>query len=451
MPTIGFPSDFLFGVAASSYQIEGAWNEAGKGESIWDRFTHSPGHVAHGDTGDTACDHYHRFAEDVALMREMKVRAYRFSVSWPRVMPEGRGRLNSAGFDYYSRLVDALLGAGIKPVLNLFHWDLPQALQEIGGFANRDVTGWFADYAALVSARLGDRVKMWVTMNEPSVYALLGHAVGIHAPGVKDYLTYFKVAHHLNLAHGRAVVAIRDCARSPEVGTVLNLPAIHPRSNTEADRRAAQVMDGLWNRFHADPILLGRYPEDLMSRLAVLNLSLPAEDLPVIRRQLDFLGVNVYTRHFAFHDPNIPLLEAMIDEQFLPRGAAATAMGWEIYPPAIHETLLRVKNEWGDPVVYITENGAAFDDRLEGGIVNDPERIDFLKRYLAEVRAAMRDGVKVKGYFVWSLLDNFEWTHGYTKRFGLVYTDYPSLRRIPKASAFWYRELIERGSFTIDS
>jgi len=450
MPNIGFPSDFLFGVSTSSYQIEGAWNEAGKGESIWDRFAHTPGKISDGSTGDVACDHYHRFAEDVALMREMKVRAYRFSVSWPRVLPEGRGRPNPAGLDFYSRLVDALLDAGILPVLCLFHWDLPQALQEQGGFANRDVTGWFADYAALLAARLGDRVKMWVTMNEPSVYAMLGHATGMLAPGIKDYLTYFKVAHHLNLAHGRAVVAIRDSARAPEVGTVLSLPAIHPRSNTEEDRRAAQVMDGLWNRFHAEPILLGRYPEDLMDRLSALNLPMPAADLAAIRKPLDFLGVNVYTRHFAYHDKNVPLLEAMIDDQFLPRGAAATAMGWEIYPPAIYEMLKRVQTEWGDPVVYVTENGAAFDDVLDGGVVNDPARIDYLKRYLAEVRQAMREGVKVKGYFVWSLLDNFEWAYGFSKRFGLVFTDYPTQRRIPKASAFWYRELIERGSFALE-
>ena len=241
MTNIGFPSDFLFGVATSSYQIEGAWNEAGKGESIWDRFAHAPGNIADGHTGDVACDHYHRFAEDIALMREMKVRAYRFSVSWPRALPEGKGRVNPAGLDFYSRLVDALLDAGIKPVLNLFHWDLPQALQDIGGFANRDVTGWFSDYAALLASRLGDRVKMWVTMNEPSVFAMLGHAIGMHAPGVKDYLTYFKVAHHLNLAHGRAVVAIRDSASGVEVGAALSLPAIHPRTNTEEDRRAAQI------------------------------------------------------------------------------------------------------------------------------------------------------------------------------------------------------------------
>jgi beta-glucosidase len=447
MTNIGFPPDFLWGTSTASYQIEGAWNEDGKGESIWDRFAHTPGKIKTGETGDVACDHYRRFREDVNLMRELKLRAYRFSISWPRILPAGKGRVNQRGVDFYSRLVDALLDAGIKPVACLYHWDLPQALQDRGGWANPDVAGWFGDYAAAIAARLGDRVKMWVTMNEPGIFTTLGYATGLHAPGLKDPLVFLKAAHHVNLAHGAGVSALREEARGCEVGVVLQVPAIYPRSDSDADRAAARVMDGLMNRWYAEPMLLGRYPADIMARLQVLNLSMTDADLTKIHQPLDFVGLNIYSRLFAFHDPKVPLLEAMVDDTYRPPGARATAMGWEIYPPSIYESLLRFKTEWGDPVVYVTENGAAFEDRLEGGVVNDPARIDYFRGYLAQVRRAMDEGVKVKGYFIWTLLDNFEWAEGFRPRFGIVYTDFADQRRIPKASAFWVRELIETGGY----
>ncbi len=447
MARISFPEDFLWGAATSSFQIEGAWQEDGKGESIWDRFTHTPGKIKDGGTGDVACDHYHRYREDVALMRELGLRAYRFSVSWPRILPLGKGKVNQAGLDFYSRLTDTLLEAGIEPLLTLYHWDLPQALQDQGGWANRDISRWFGDYASVVARTLGDRIKLWTTLNEPQIFGMLGYATGQHAPGSTDPLQYLHLSHYINLAHGEGVAAIRNEASASEVGCVLQLPPIHPRSESEQDRRAARVMDGLMNRWYAEPILVGRYPEEILDLFKDLDLPIRQGDLERIHQPLDFAGLNLYSRLFAYHDPSVPLLEAMLDFDHRLPGARYTHFGWEICPGSIHEALMRFKNEWGDPEVYVTENGTAADDRLVDGEVNDPERIDFLAAYLAEARRAMDDGVKVMGYFQWSFMDNFEWAEGYASRWGIVHVDFASLRRTPKASAYWYRDLIASGGY----
>jgi beta-glucosidase len=448
MKRIEFPRDFLWGAATASYQIEGAWQEDGKGESVWDRFTHTPGKIKTGETGDVACDHFHRFAADVALMRALKLQAYRFSISWPRVLPQGKGAVNPKGLDFYSRLVDALLAAGLTPLVTLYHWDLPQALQDLGGWTRRDIAGWFGDYAGVVARALGDRVKLWATFNEPGIFSVLGYLLGMHAPGLTDAIQYFPVSHHINLAHGQAVRALRAEAGSAQVGTVLQLAPFYPVTDSEADRQAARALDGLMNRWYAEPVLIGRYPQDLLDLLKPL-LPIQPGDLEQIYQPLDFAGLNLYTRVFARHDPSVPLLQAMADWNHRVPGAEYTAMGWEVYPQAIYESLLRFKNEWGNPPVYITENGAAYDDRLEAGAVRDPARIEYLKKYLAAVRRAMDQGAKVKGYFVWSFLDNFEWAEGFSKRFGLVYTDYPTQRRVPKHSALWYRQVIEASGYNV--
>lgn len=450
MARIAFPEDFLWGTATASYQIEGAWDEDGKGESIWDRFAHTPGKILDGGTGDTACDHYHRYGEDVALMRELGLRAYRFSVSWPRVLPDGTGAVNPAGLDFYARLVDCLLEAGIRPLVTLYHWDLPQALEDRGGWANREVADWFGEYAAVLSRALGDRVDLWATMNEPQIFAMMGYYMGEHAPGHTDPMKFFPASHHIHLAHGAGVRAIRaEAAGQAKVGTVLQLPPIHPRSASEDDRRAARILDGLANRWYAEPVLLGRYPEDVLEVLEPLSLPIREGDLARIHEPLDFAGLNLYTRAFAYHDPDVPLIEAMIDREYRVPGAAYTNFGWEIYPEAIHESLMRFRNEWGDPPVYVTENGMSRPDEIVDGRVEDPERIAYLAAYLAQVRRAMDEGVRVRGYFIWSFLDNFEWAEGFTKQFGLVHVDFATQRRTPKASALWYRDLIASDGYDL--
>ena len=447
MSFLSFPGDFLWGAATSSYQIEGAAKEACKGESIWDRFVHTPGKIAGNDNGDTACDHFHRYRDDVSLMREMRLQAYRFSISWPRILPNGSGKIEQRGLDFYSSLVDELLAAGIKPFITLYHWDLPQALEDKGGWANRDIAGWFGDYASAVARAIGDRVPFFTTLNEPGIFSVLGYLTGRHAPGHEDPGRYFKACHHINLAHGVAAEALRADSKA-EVGTVLQLGPFHPRGDSEEDLEAARKLDGLFNRWYAEPVTLGKYPEDMMELFGGM-VPIEPKDMERISTPLDFIGMNIYTRMWAYHAPEVPLLEAMVDEKYRVQGAKYTEMGWEVYPEAMHEALMRFKNEWGDPPVYITENGAAFDDKVVAGGVRDQDRIDYYKAYLEQVRRAMDEGVDVKGHLAWSLMDNFEWAEGYTKRFGLVHVDFETLARTPKASAFWYREVIENGGFGV--
>jgi len=435
-----FPSEFLWGAATSAYQIEGAADEDGRGASIWDTFCATPGKVANGDSGEIACDSYNRYAQDIALMRELGLNAFRFSIAWPRIVPNGRGRVNEPGLDFYDRLVDELLAAGIRPFVTLYHWDLPQALEDAGGWPERATAEAFAEYVELVARRLGDRVRSWVTQNEPYCSSWLGYAVGVHAPGRTDEAAAVAAAHHVLLSHGLAVDVLRRESRDAQVGIVLDSWPVYPLSDDPRDVEAAWEADGFRNRFFFDPVLRGRYPDDVLERLGANSLPIRDGDLTTIAAPIDFVGLNNYSRSIVAANGdggprNVPATDAR-----------TTAMGWEIYPHGIYEVLARFHREYGVDSLYVTENGAAFPDvRGHDGRIEDPERIDYLAQYLGAVARAIADGVPVHGYFVWSLLDNFEWAHGYSKRFGLLYVDYPTLERIPKSSFYWYRDLIGAG------
>ena len=435
-----FPPGFVLGAATAAYQIEGGVREGGRGESIWDRFSHTPGKTYQGHTGDVACDHYHRWREDVALMADLGLRAYRFSVAWPRVLPQGRGAVNEAGLDFYDRLVDALLAHGIEPFVTLYHWDLPQALQEAGGWLERSIADRFAAYAAVVARRLGDRVRHWITLNEPWVFAFLGYWAGVHAPGLTDLTAALQAAHHSLLAHSRAADALRAEAGSPpRVGITLNLNPVDPASDRPADREAARRFDGYCNRWFLDPLFYGRYPPDMLAWWADRAPAMEADDLRGLPARLDFLGVNYYTRSVvgAGQEPPVQV------RTHRPAGRY-TEMGWEVYPDGLYHLLTRLHRDYDLPDLFITENGAAFPDRLQpGGVVDDPLRVEYLRDHLGAARRALDAGVPLRGYFAWSLLDNFEWAYGYSKRFGLVYVDYPTQARIVKASGRWLRRLIE--------
>ncbi len=428
--------DFVWGAATASYQIEGATNADGRGESVWDRFAATPGKVRNGDSGEIACDFYHRYRDDVALMRELGLDAFRFSIAWPRVVPDGRGHVSAAGLDFYDRLVDELLAAGIEPFATLFHWDTPQALEDAGGWPARATAEAFVEYTEVVVDRLGDRVRRWTTHNEPWVYAWLGHAVGEHAPGRTSEADAVAAAHHLLLSHGWAVQAIRRASPDAEVGISLNLAHSYPASASPEDEAAAWKVDGEGNRWFLDPIFNGSYPPDLLERNAIAGPFVENGDLEAIASPIDFLGINNYFRFIVGAGADGP---RMVSDPEAPH----TDMGWEVYPDGLHALLTRVADDYAPTAIYVTENGAAFGDvRSHDGRVRDPERIAYLQSHIAAVERALDAGVPVKGYFVWSFLDNFEWAHGYSKRFGLVYVDYPTLERVPKDSFYWYRDLI---------
>jgi beta-glucosidase len=438
--TASFPSDFIWGAATAAYQIEGAWDEDGKGESIWDRFSHTPGKIANGDTGDVACDHYHRWREDVALMKELGLRAYRFSISWPRLLLEGRGRVNAAGLDFYSRLVDALLEAEIEPFITLYHWDLPQALQDQGGWPARATAEAFAEYADLATRRLGDRVKHWITLNEPFVSAIVGYLEGRHAPGHSDLNETLAAAHHLLLAHGWAVPVIRRNIPGAQVGITLNLSGQIPASPSTADRAAAWQQDGVINRWFLDPLSARGYPMDIVQHYGRRMNFVQAGDLEAIAAPLDFLGVNYYARGVV---RSSVVSEAKNAPRTVFPNPERTEMGWEVYPEGLYELLGRVHFDYRFPALYVTENGAAYPDQIGAdGQVDDPLRVAFLKEHLTAAARVISAGVPLRGYFAWSLMDNFEWAHGYSKRFGLVHVDYSTQRRVLKASAHWYRRVI---------
>ena len=431
-----FPADFVWGAATSAYQVEGAVAEDGRGESIWDRFSSVPGKVSGGDTGATACDSYHRHPEDVRLARELGLNGYRFSVAWPRILPEGRGRTNAAGLDFYDRFVDELLDAGIEPFVTLYHWDLPQALEERGGWPARDTASAFAEYVEVVAARLGDRVRNWITICEPWVVSWLGYGTGEHAPGRTSGADALAAAHHVLLAHGLAADALRRSRPEAKVGITIDLQAIQPHSDSDADRAAAVVEDGSRNRWILDPVLRGAYPADLAERFAPLLPAVVDGDLRAISTPLDFLGVNYYTRTLvragAAGEPEVV---AVPDVE-------RTGMGWEVYPDGLFELLVRLRDEYAPPPIYVTENGAAYPDRLVGGVVDDPDRISYVDRHLDALARAAEEGVDVRGYFLWSLLDNFEWAFGYSRRFGIVHVDFETFERVPKASYRWYRDVV---------
>jgi beta-glucosidase len=431
-----FPSDFVWGAATASYQIEGAAHEDGRGESVWDRFSATPGKVRGGDTGDVACDFYHRYADDVRLMKELGLDAFRFSIAWPRVLPEGRGAVNAAGLDFYDRLVDELLANEIEPFATLFHWDTPQALEDEGGWRSRSTAEAFVEYTEAIVGRLGDRVRHWITHNEPWVYSWVGNAWGVHAPGRTSEVDAVTVAHHLLLSHGWAVEAIRRLSPEARVGITLNLAHIYPLTDTPEDEAAAYRRDGEDNRWFLDPIFRGSYPADLLDRNELVAPHVRDGDLEAIAAPLDFLGVNNYSRFIVAAGPDGPRIVGNPE-------AEHTDMGWEVYPDGLHDVLMRVTRDYEPPAIYITENGAAFPDvRVHDGHVHDLERTAYLESYIAAVGRAIAGDAPVKGYFVWSLLDNFEWAHGYSKRFGIVYIDFPTLERVPKDSFYWYRDLI---------
>jgi len=439
-----FPPDFLWGAATAAYQIEGAAHEDGRGESIWDRFCRVPGNVRNQDNGDIACDFYHRYRDDIRLMRDLGLNAFRFSIAWPRVLPNGRGPVNERGLDFYDRLVDALLAANIRPFVTLYHWDLPQALEDAGrpsgGWLNRATVDAFAELADVVVRRLGDRVHDWTTHNEPWVVAWMGYGQGQHAPGKTGDQNALTTAHHLMLSHGRAVEVIRGRSSGARVGITLNLTPTYPATDSPEDRTAARLADGQANRWFLDPIFRGAYPEDM---LAAFDQSLPPiedGDLALISTPIDFLGINNYFRSVVGAGPD---RSSIVHHR--PEGSTYTDMDWEVYPSSLCDLLARVHRDYAPKCVYITENGAAFPDvRMHDGSVPDPERRSYLERYIQAVGRAIAEGVPVGGYFVWSLMDNFEWSFGYWKRFGIIYVDFSTLERVPKSSYYWYRDFVAR-------
>ena len=434
---IRFPTGFLWGAATASYQVEGAWREDGKGEGIWDRFSHTPGKIENGDTGDVAADHYHRWQSDIQLMADLGLKAYRFSIAWPRILPQGYGKVEPRGLDFYNRLVDELLAAGIEPWATLYHWDLPQALQDRGGWPVRDTAKAYAEYAEVVARSLGDRVKHWMTLNEPFVSAVEGYYLGTHAPGHNDVGEAAAATHHLLLGHGLAVPVIRRDSPGAQVGIVLNYSPAHPASDREEDMIAAHMSDAIVQRMYLDPLAGRPYPQEVIDAQQLSMQMVEPGDGETIATPIDFLGLNNYTRDVARHGRELELDPAEGDQ------VERTEMGWEVYPEGLYEMLMRVTREYPFKALYITENGAAFADQVgPGGKVDDPKRVSFLKRYLAQAARAISDGAPLRGYFVWSLMDNFEWAHGYSRRFGLVYVDYETQARIPKTSARWYSQVI---------
>jgi beta-glucosidase len=446
-PALQFPDGFAWGVATASYQIEGAVNEDGRGPSIWDTFAHTPGRVANGDTGDVACDHYHRYREDVALIRGLNASVYRFSLAWPRFQPDGHGPLNPDGVAFYDRLIDELLNAGVRPWITLYHWDLPQALEDAGGWPERATAYRFAEYAAAVHARFADRVADWTTLNEPWCSAFVGYAAGNHAPGRQEPAAAVRAAHHLMLGHGLAVEAMRSARADLRYGITLNLYPTDPATDDPADVDAARRVDGVGNRIFLDPILRGRYPDDVLADLDPISGRghIQPGDEKQIGLPLDVLGVNYYSRHVVRARPDGSSSEVNLawvgagHVESVRTGLPRTAADWEIDPPGLYDILTRISREYDTPPLYITENGAAFDDLITAdGAVHDQQRIDFLDQHFRQARRAIADGVDLRGYFVWSLLDNFEWAWGYDRRFGIVYVDYEAQRRLMKDSAHWY-------------
>jgi beta-glucosidase len=444
--TRSFPPGFVWGIGTASYQIEGAVTEDGRRPSIWDTFSHTPGRIAHGDTGDVACDHYHRWAGDLDLLVEMGVPSYRFSIAWPRVMPDGR-TVNQPGVDFYKRLVDGLLDRGIDPVVTLYHWDLPQDLEDRGGWRNREIVDLFTEYAVVMGKEIGDRVPLVTTLNEPWCSAYLGHATGEHAPGLTDNALAYPVAHHLNLAHGRAVTALRGILPAEaQISVTLNLQEVLPASQTPEDLAAAAHAEAISNRIFLEPMLRGRYPDDLLDGTAHLtDWSFVRDgDLAEIQAPLDLLGVNYYSPGMVTATPGTTPWPGTDRAWRHDMDAPQTIMGWAIQPSALTDLLVRTHREFGVPLV-VTENGIAGHDAVGAdGAVHDPHRIDYLHDHLGAVLDAVELGADVRGYFGWTLLDNFEWAWGYDKRFGLVHVDFADQTRIPKDSARWFTGVIER-------
>ncbi len=449
MDRADFPEDFVWGTATAAYQVEGAVHEGGRGPSIWDTFTRAPGAIADGSNGDVAVDHYRRYPEDIELMRDLGMGAYRFSIAWPRIQPTGVGAANSGGVDFYRRLVEGLLEKGITPWATLYHWDLPQALEDAGGWMNRDTANRFADYAAVTADALGDLIPNWITLNEPWCSAFLGYSSGEHAPGRTEGTHAARAAHHLLLAHGGGLAAIRAARPDARAGITLNLYSVVPASAAPEDVDAARRIDGLANRLFLEPILTGSYPADVLEDLGErdwFGTNATDRDLAAIAAPIDFLGVNYYSRHTtaAGGSPTVrssnPGSETV---RFVDTGAPRTQMGWEIHPDGLLDVLAMANALAPNLPLYITENGSAYPDKVESdGTVDDPDRLAYLRSHLDAARRAIAEGLPLRGYFAWSLMDNFEWAWGFSRRFGLVYVDYATQRRIPKSSARWLAALL---------
>ena len=444
---VQFPDGFLWGASTAAYQVEGAAREDGRGPSIWDVFSHMPGKTTHGDTGDIACDQYHLLDDDLDMLAQLGMQAYRFSVAWPRIQADGRGAANQRGLDYYRRVVDGLLARQIMPMLTLYHWDLPQALQETGGWATRETARRFSDYVDIVYRALGDRVPFWTTLNEPWCSAFVGHLEGRHAPGIQDEAMALAATHHLLLAHGLGVQVLRAAGASDGVGITLNLAWNTPASDDPHDVKAAWRVDGNQNRLFLDPLFRSHYPQDMLEHYRpVSNFDFVREgDLEIIASPIDFLGVNYYERHVVRADPD----DAELGAAILPPEGSLTSGRIGIDPEGLRELLVRVSHDYTSIPLYVTESGAAFDDYLNPeGVVTDVERIAYLDQHFRAAHEAIQRGANLRGYIVWSLMDNFEWADGYSKRFGLVYVEYGSQRRVPKQSAYWFQEVIARNGLS---
>ncbi len=446
---INFPKNFLWGVATASYQIEGASKIDGKGESIWDRFTHTPGKIKNNENGDIAVDHYNRYVDDVKLMSDINMSGYRFSIAWTRIFPDGKGDINYKGIDFYSRLIDKLLESNIKPMLTLYHWDLPQKIQDIGGWSNRDTSKLFADYANIIASKYGDKVKFISTFNEPAVFTIHGLVDGYMAPGIADMDHFIAAVHHVNLAHGLGMQAMRSTNNDLELGCVLNLSPCIPCSENTKDIKGTEIYDMYWNRIFLDPMYKGEYPIKFVDSVNKYCLE---NDMKTINQKNDYIGLNHYQHTRVKHDPNYLLTARGAfgnETPFNLENVDLTLMNWEVVPEAYYNQIMELKNDYDNPVIYLTENGCAYPDIIENGKINDFKRIDFYKKYLSAVKKAIDDGADVRGYMTWTLMDNFEWALGYEKRFGLIHVDFNTLKRTPKESYFFYKSLIENSGFNL--
>ena len=441
-----FPKGFFWGTATAAYQIEGAWNEDGKGESIWDRFAHTPGKIKNGDTGDVACDSYHRWRQDIALMRAMNLNSYRFSVSWPRMQPSGSGAVNPKGGDYYSRLVDGLLEARIRPLVTLYHWDLPQALEDAGGWPNRDTASRFADYVQVVAQSLGDRVSDWMIFNEPDAFVDLGHLEGTHAPGRKSLLDFLRATHVVNLAQGAGFRALKGARPSSRVGTAFSMSPCEPATDSEEDKLAAERAHAITNTWFLEPALRGRYP-DALAFLPETAMRIQPGDMEKTRAPLDFIGINLYYRTIA-SAPGTMERFSHAQEWLFPvkmdggQQGPKTEFGWEVWPKALYDMVMRITRDYNRPVIEITESGCSYNDGPDAsGVIHDTRRLEYHREHLAALGRSLADGADVRGYHAWSLLDNFEWAEGYSQRFGLTYVDFKTQQRTIKDSGRWYADV----------
>ena len=446
---INFPKNFLWGAATASYQIEGSYNVDGKGESIWDRFTHTPGNIKNNENGDIAVDHYNRYKEDIKLMSDINMSGYRFSLAWTRILPEGKGAINQKGIDFYSRLIDELLKQNIKPLMTLYHWDLPQSIQDKGGWSNRDTSKFFAEYASIIVKKFGDRVNFISTFNEPAVFTIHGLVDGYMAPGIENMDHFIAAVHHVNLAHGLGIQAMRSIKNELDLGCVLNLSPCIPCSTKEEDIIGTEIYDMYWNRIFLDPMYKGKYPKKFSKSV---EKYCNKNDLETIFQKNDYIGLNHYQHTRVKSDPNYLLTARGAfgnETPFNLEDVELTLMNWEVVPDAYYNQIMELKNNYGNPIIYLTENGCAYPDKIENGKINDYKRIEFYKKYLSAVKKSIDDGADVRGYMTWTLMDNFEWALGFEKRFGLIHVDFNTLKRTPKDSYYFYRDLIKNNGFSL--